>query len=299
MSKIFLATFGFLIASASSVVSFAQISMPMPDGMMVGDSLSILWDDADAQRSGSAKKPAASPVAPAQFSFDFKPSAARRKANIANFIEQNRRSNPAVGAELDRVFANNDVIAALDQALGNYGLKVTNVADAYSVWWISAWEAANAIGNSKMDRTSVKMVKSQVENTLRSAPGLANATDAQKQEIAEQLLLQAAIFDSLGKVAASDPDKARQISDNVKRTVGQAGLNLNAYTLTQNGFVPANKKRSDAAEPSGGKDNAVADASTAPDGEGWSNGKLALIAAAGGAGLAGVFLFGKAIGKKG
>lgn len=245
MPRLFRAAFGVLVVATVPVVALAQISMPMPDGMMVGDSLAILWDRADARKPQSVAKSPVSPVAQAQVSFEFNPSVARRKANIANFIEQNRRFNPAVGAELDRAFKNSDVIGAIQKALGNYGLKVTNVADAYSVWWINAWEAANAVSVSKMDRTSVNAVKVQVERTLRAAPGLANATDTQKQQIAEEFLLQAAVFDALGRVASTDEKKARQIADNVKRTVGQAGLNLDAFTLTRNGFVPAIKKRSE------------------------------------------------------
>lgn len=279
------------LATGSSTAVYAQISMPMPDGMMVGDSLSILWNDADLQKPQSAPKRPSSGAKSVRVTFDFAPSIVRRQANVASFIEQNRRFNPAVGAELERVFKNIDVIGALQQGLNEYGLKVTNVADAYTVWWINAWEAANAVGVSQTSLGSVKAVKLQVEQTLGTGFALANATDAQKQQIAEQLLLQAVVFDSLSKVKASDPDKARQISDNVRRTVGQAGLNLDAFTLTQNGFVPAIKKRSDAVDAM--QDKAEGLSSAAADNEGWSDSELALVAAAGGAGLTGVFLFGR------
>jgi hypothetical protein len=77
------------------------------------------------------------------------------------------------------------------------------------------------------------------------------------------------------------------------------GLDLYAMTLTANGFVPA--KRGSAVDESdlqlGSESEEQALASTEPSGNTESP-NYVLIAAAGGAGLGGMFLLGKTMGRK-
>ena len=131
---------------------------------------------------------------------------------------------------------------------------------------------------------------------------------AQKQEMAEAMLIQAALIDSSAQVYADDDNLKQQLATAVKKGAKASGLDLDAMTLTEGGFVSVKgRKTGDASDAAKGANPASAptavaanDAATGPDNDTTSDtGKWALIAAAGGAGLAGVFLFGKAMGKKG
>jgi hypothetical protein len=126
--------------------------------------------------------------------------------------------------------------------------------------------------------------------------------DAQKQEMAEELLMQSALADAAAANYANDPTTMAKLSVAVRQGATKSGLDLDAMTLTEDGFVPAKgRKRSDASDVVGeGEEKALAANDVGDDKDiGLSATQLALIAAAGGAGLAGVFLFGKAMGKKG
>jgi hypothetical protein len=169
----------------------------------------------------------------------YKPSLSRRRANINNFIAANRRVNPALGAELEQVFATNDVMTELSKELAVYGLRIDNVADAFTVYWINAWEAANGLGKSKTDKAIALNVKRQVEQLMRQSPRFVAATEAQRQEMSETWLIQAALLAPLGKMAADDSSLAKVIAKNIRKSALASGLDLDAMTLTKDGFVPA------------------------------------------------------------
>ncbi len=238
------------------------------------------------------------PAKSADVFLTYKPSLSRRATNISNFISANRRVNPALGAELERVFAANDVMADLSKGLAVYGLKIDNVADSFTAYWINAWEAAHTVGVSNTNKSIAMRVKSQVEKMMRTSPNFVLATEAQRQEMSETWLIQAALLAPLGKMAADDPALAKVITRNVRKSALASGLDLDAMTLTEDGFVPAkSRKRSDAADVVGA-DKALASATpaeTAPvPSQNWP-----LLAAIGGASLGGMFLLGKMVGKKG
>lgn len=240
-------------------------------------------------------------VAPAA-SLSFTVSPSRRKANLAKFVAKTRPVNPDGAVKMEQLFASADVFASIGQGIAPMGLRVDNVADAYAVYWITAWEAANGITGSRTSRVQAQSVKTQVSSALLATPEFASAGAAQKQELAEALLVQSAMITASMDQMASDPAQRRAIAAAVRKGANAMGLDLDAMTLTENGFVPASKRSSvddrdvpgapgngDGEQALAANDNAARD--SAPN--------YALIAAAGGAGLGGMFLLGKAMGRKG
>jgi hypothetical protein len=230
----------------------------------------------------------------------YKPSSSLRKKNLANFVSKTRATDPAGAAQMEALFAIGDIIDQIDGAMQGKGLTASNAADAYAVWWVSAWQAAN--GDTRdIGGATYQAVSDQAARGFAATAQFANANDAQKQEMAEAMLIQAALIDASKDTYAGDPAMMQKLADAVKQGAKKSGLDLNRMTLTEDGFVSNKDRKTGAADDTNKASNpaasetAVAANTTGKD----DTSKWALIAAAGGAGLAGVFLFGKAMGKKG
>jgi hypothetical protein len=233
----------------------------------------------------------------------FPPSLTVRKRNFEQFVAKTRTQSPETADKMAQLLASTDVIGAIGTAIAPYGLRTNNVADAYVLYWIAAWEASRGIVGSSESRERVQAVKAQAERALLATPEFVNATAAQKQELAEALLIQSALIQDTVNTFASDPVMLRKASASVTQGAKAFGIDLDAMTLTEEGFKPAKRRKSGAVDDEGKAINPTAEPTAtaqndAPPQSGGSTTQYALIAAAGGAGLAGVFLAGKAMGKK-
>jgi hypothetical protein len=228
----------------------------------------------------------------------FKASKTRTTANLGKFVNSSRNSDPAGAAKMEQLFASSDVIGQVGGAMRSVGLRANDVSHAYALWWVSAWKASQGDGLTA-DAATYAAVADQAKRGLASSPEFTAATDAQKQEMAEALMVQAALIDGMMEEYASDPKMMKQVASAVKKGALASGIDLDSMTLTPDGFASSGKRRSEAADAVKGDERALAAANDAPADDRMSNTQLALIAAAGGAGLAGVFMFGKAMGKKG
>jgi hypothetical protein len=186
----------------------------------------------------------------------FIPSVARTRQNLANFVSKTRGADPQGAAKMEALFASTDVIGMVGKGIAPYGLKTNNVADAYAVYWISAWEASRGIVGASETRQRAQAVRAQAERGLVSSPQFARATEAQKQEFAEAMLVQAAMISSHMEAAADDSNQLRAVSAAVLKGAKASGLDLKAMELTQQGFASVKgRKRSDAGGGVGSKSN--------------------------------------------
>jgi hypothetical protein len=176
---------------------------------------------------------------PSQGNSQFTPSAARTRQNLANFANKTRAADPQGAAKMEALFASTDVIGMVGKGIAPYGLKTNNVADAYAVYWISAWEASRGIAGASETRQRAQAVRTQAINAMAAVPALAAATDAQKQEFAEAMLVQAALISAYMDDAAGNPAQIRAVGAAVAKGAKATGLDLDTMALTPNGFVPA------------------------------------------------------------
>lgn len=225
----------------------------------------------------------------------YKSSLSVRKRNLVNFVAKTRKVDPAGANQLEEMFATTDVIAELGKAMNDVGLRPDNLADAYTVYWSSAWHAS--VGSTKTpSREQFAKIKAQATAGLLANPSIVSASGAAKQEFAEALLVQAALIDASIEAAQSNSAQLKAVSKAVQQGAQAMGLDLYAMTLTEDGFVPAKKGSAvDNMPAAPGEENTPALASNIPPVE---SPNYALIAAAGGAGLGGMFLLGKAMGRK-
>lgn len=225
----------------------------------------------------------------------FTSSQARRKQNLAKFVEKSRQSDPSGADQMAQLFASTDIIGAIGQGIAPFGLRVDNVADAYAVYWTNAWLGSRG-RNETLTKQQISAVRNQAANALLATNEFTSATDAEKQEMAEAMLVQAALIEASVDNAKSDPALMTKVKAAIAQGANAMGLDLYTMTLTPNGFVPAKKGSAvdDAVLPSVGEDaQALASKTQSDDAPSY-----ALIAAAGGAGLGGMFLLGRVMGRK-
>lgn len=168
---------------------------------------------------------------------DFTPSAARRKANFAAFVEKSRAIDAVSAAQIEQMLLTQDLIGGFDRLMRrDYGMRANNVADAYTMWWTNAWQAANG-DLSDLSPTTVLAVRAQAAELLGRMPAMRGASDAAKQEFAEAFLVQAQLIAASAASVEDDPAKLRELGAAVATGAMRMGLDLNSMTLTEEGFL--------------------------------------------------------------
>ncbi len=169
------------------------------------------------------------------------PSKSLRTKNLANFVNKIRTKDPVGAAQMEQIFASTDIVVQISGLMQNIGLHNDNAPDAYAVYLVSAWQAVNSDTSAK-SRESYEAVTKQTMRGLSRSTEFAQTTDAQKQEMAEAMMVQTAMIGANMKKAAGDPAKLKAISKVVKQVAAASGLELGKMTLTKEGFIP-NKRR--------------------------------------------------------
>lgn len=167
----------------------------------------------------------------------YTPSPTRRRENMTAFAAQLRSADPDAAAEFERMAGSQDLIAAMTPGLAKAGLSPNNVADAYAAWWVISWNTSRSI-NADPPPATMRAVSGQVAAVLTNNPDFARASDAERQTMAEGLLLQGALIEST-RDQIRDPAQIEQLKHNVRTGARKAGIDLDAVRLTPEGFVPA------------------------------------------------------------
>ncbi len=218
------------------------------------DPLSMMLDDRMAQDEERARREgrplprddAPRATAPADAgNLLYRPSKARRSANLAAFVQKTRAVDPKGAADLQKVFAEGDFIERIGALVAPHGLQIDDVADAYTLWWITAWHAARG-NNDTPAPEIISAVKAQAARAVLATGEIARASDAQKQELAEALWVQSALIDVAMEQAKRDPSRLRAVGDAVRQGAKGMGLNLDTIDLTSKGFVPVGVGQNDA-----------------------------------------------------
>lgn len=168
---------------------------------------------------------------------NFKAAPAVRKKVIDTFVGEIAAASPEAGAELRKGFASVDVFGEISKELKTgYGLSNTNLADVWAVYWSYAWLMTQGRTD---DPTRAQMVglRDQFRPLLLSLPAVTGLTDAQKQEMAESLLLQTVLFGILAEGWKDDPASLAEFGQGLREGTAQMGLDLGQVELTDKGFV--------------------------------------------------------------
>ncbi|MFS2111035.1 DUF6683 family protein [Sphingomonas sp. Sphisp140] len=199
------------------------------------DILGMHLADLEKRRGGATTRalpPRARRIAVPVSAFAYRPSADVRKASLDAMLIKARKGDPAGARSLEQLMAQGDIIERMGQLLAPVKLRTDNLADAYALWWIVMWNASQG-KSADPDPVVCTAVRNQVVALL---PGQAKLDDADKQRLAEGLLLQAMLVEAAIDQAKAPSEKA-QVAALVRRTVAPMGLDFTAMTLTGKGFV--------------------------------------------------------------
>jgi hypothetical protein len=295
LTKYLISTFGLFMSgySASACAQTVMFDNIMPSFIDTNLRNQVLWEPYRNTKDTKSIETRAQNLV----KLSYKSVPAQRKANLSKFVSKVRAVDPSGADQLAQMFASTDIIGAVGKGIAPYGLRTDNLADAYAVYWTNAWLGSRGRSDD-FEKTQILAVRSQAASALTATPALASATNEQKQEMAEALFVQAALIGSAVEGAQSDPALMAQVKSAIAQGAKAMGLDLYTMTLTDNGFVPAKKGSAvddEVPAPPGQEKEKQALASTMPPAEATN---YVLIAAAGGAGLGGMFLLGKAMGRK-
>lgn len=233
-----------LVASSTSAQDFMPTYTPdfqanMALNTMVGNQL-----ERDSRRgrssssSSSARSPAASGAAAAvSTSYRASPAVTSRvKRQFAAFVGSTGGDQAGIAAAMER----EDFFARWGRHVSQYGLRRGSVADAMTAYWVLNWQIANDV--REVDRSQVSAVRSQVQSILGANPGFSRLDDAQKQEMAEAMILnfiaQSVAYEDA--MAANDAGMQRRLQNAaVARFNNEMGVNLRSIRLTNTGFTPS------------------------------------------------------------
>jgi hypothetical protein len=248
---LFGAFFAVSIIGTANAQSFSMpMNNPVLDTVEFGRQIdAIVKQDspkkADPQKAIPVEKKQVATVSPA--SFRYKISMERRKANYKSFIAMMKSQNEAGGKELEAALTKIDMIEMVRPALEtSYGLRVDDIADAYTVWMVAAWGAVNSY-EPDATRAQMQGVRKQVAQSLAAMLPLATASDEIKQNMAESLLINGLVVDEGARQARKDPIMgpkiAAAVQTNMKRDMG---IDFSTITLTDQGFAPVTAPKKNA-----------------------------------------------------
>jgi hypothetical protein len=165
----------------------------------------------------------------------YNPSATVRQRTIAKFIQGVRTNDPDAADKLEKIFATTDVIDRMGEIMVASGLNANNLADAYTLYWTYAWQAFSG-RDRDLSRTEIAAVQSQAARILLSTPQLRTATDTQKQEIAEMMIIQTLVISASIDSTKSNPTQLAKTKVSILQVAKSYGLDIDRMNLTSQGF---------------------------------------------------------------
>lgn len=128
-------------------------------------------------------------------------------------------------------------MAVIDRRMRWTGDATPNVAEALAVWWVGAWIVNQEPSMRGVTSETMQIVRDQAAAVLLSSLKAAELNDAQKQEMAENFLLNMVVLQESFKAAGGDPAIIAQLAEELHWEALAQGIDLSAIVLTDQGFV--------------------------------------------------------------
>jgi hypothetical protein len=146
---------------------------------------------------------------------------------------------PQAARDYEDALARRDFVASWTQLVASEGLRPGDVADAFAAYWMLNYLMANGLVDAS--GVSGRVVADQIRQSFALNPAFARLNEAQRQEMAEVLMLnfltqQAAYEHAVG---AGDEALKRKLAEAaVTRFRNEMGVDLRQLRLTRAGFSP-------------------------------------------------------------
>ena len=194
----------------------------------------------NANRGKRPSAPAQNTVSSARIAkLSYRPSTVVHERTIAQIVANTRAQDPNGAQKMEQLLSSRNIVAKVHQDMPRLGLQPNNVADAYALYWTSAWQGTRGL-NDDLPKSQMIAVRNQAAEALLKIPQFRSATDAQKQEMTEIMIIQAALILISIEEAKSDPALLTQTQKAIAQGAKNFGLELEKMTLTAQGFRPAN-----------------------------------------------------------
>lgn len=156
-----------------------------------------------------------------------------QKNFIANLSKENSSYQPA----LEKIFHQNKLRNEFDRMLAGYGYSGKNLADAMTAYLVINWQIVH--GQEYNDRRGFDAARKMIREHLLSSAYLKNATDQDKQTVAETFAYQSMIAMNTYKtfVATKKHAELEEFKTSIDNNLKKSGFDLRALRLTTNGFV--------------------------------------------------------------
>lgn len=224
------------ILAAPLPVSAQDMPTVLPQGFELNSILNQQRVEA-AIASGRSSRPAPKPTATSTTTA-YAPSpvvSQRVRKQFADWVGQ--QSGPEAGQRMGEVLRNGDPVKSWAGIVGGDGLRPGDVADALAGYWVLNWVMANGADNN---RAQAQGALRQVRGMIADNPAYARLNPAQRQEMAEVLMLNfllqhAAYVDAMKR---GDKDLQRRLGDAASaRFRNEMGVDLRRLNLTPAGFT--------------------------------------------------------------
>jgi hypothetical protein len=165
---------------------------------------------------------------------EFIPTSARRRQNLAKFLDGVRLKSPALADSLAGQLKSETVFNDVDKAMR---ASAYNFADAQAVYWITLWEASNGLVRNT-SREEFHAVRDQVIASLNRGQFPAFFSMEEMQDISENMLLTSIVIVASLEAAKKDPAALKAYASDMMEAAKASGFDMAKITLTDQGFVP-------------------------------------------------------------
>ena len=161
-------------------------------------------------------------------------SAELRATHQQAFLDSLRSRSPDAADDL----AGHDLIGLLGTAIAPHGLKTDNVADAFTAWLMINHGLVTG-DDSDPTPAQVDGTRKLTTNALMAMPDLVASSDADKQAMADSLLLQALLNQMMiDALKQANPAGVSVAQDEIRTATRDMGLDLDLLEMTPNGLAP-------------------------------------------------------------
>lgn len=166
----------------------------------------------------------------------FRFSSATRRGVLAAWVARVRAVDPPNADKLQRDLLKKDPIANVAPVFPRYGMHKDDVADAMTIYLVGAWYGVRG-SNQDPPRALVRGVREQMREVLLSLPQFASASNADKQQLADTMILQAIGNESLVNGAKGKSGEMAKVKSLIRQTALKGfKLDLSKMKLTAQGF---------------------------------------------------------------
>jgi Family of unknown function (DUF6683) len=150
-------------------------------------------------------------------------------------IETISHSNPALRAQAEQVFGGDAILRTFDRFMSTLGYSSRNVADDMAMLLLVSWEIATG---SSATASQISGADHQIQSVFVHSPQLLGLSNAQRQEMAEQIGYQIILGTAAKREYTRNGDQVqlahlREMAASVMR---QQGFDLRNLQLTAQGF---------------------------------------------------------------